>query len=63
MQINLKKVAEICAVNINSKCGYGKCPAYKICLMFIDNPYYWNIADMEETVKQFNREQNKKTYC
>ena len=63
MQINLKKVSEICAIHINEECGGEKCSAMKVCWMFKEPPCNWDIAEMEEDIKQFNRGQNKKTYC
>lgn len=63
MQINLKKVAEICETYFDKECVTGDCPAKEVCFLFNENPCDWNIAGMEEVVKQFNRRQNKKTYC
>lgn len=63
MQINLKKVAEICEAYWDDECVTSDCPAKEVCVLFNENPHDWDIAGMEEVVKQFNREQNKKTYC
>ena len=55
MQINLKKVHEICVENIKNDHGDGNCPASNVCWMFNEYPCDWDIAEMEEDVKQFER--------
>lgn len=64
MQINLKKVHEICVENIKNDHGDGNCPARNVCWMFSEYPCDWDIAEMEEDSKQFNRDQkqNRKSY-